>query len=465
MDTRYDRQELIPAWDQSALAASQVVIVGAGALGAFTALGLAALGVGDLTLIDDAPLTDADWFGRLATPAPSRAQALAAFLARVNPRVRVRGMRTRLLYEASFALIPRCRVLVETSGDPQSRAVARAYGRAKSVPVIVATSGGTRAGYRLYRPADAEDAETERAGQARPLPALVVGALIQDEVRRCLLPLGEADVPAAQGLEYDLASPARFVTGAAQDAPAVDFGGRFHALVVGAGALGTYAALGLALRGIGQLTIVDPDRVEETNLNRQVLFYDAVGAPKARVLAERVRQCCPGVAARGVEARVSWRHLRGGVDILCACVDNFATRAWLNRAARARRMPLINGGTTPFEGEVEVYVPGRTACLECAVGVGALAAEERGRQRCAHAPEPSTIIANQLAGGWIAAEAGPALDPATWGPPLQGVLAYDAFTGRKVGMRSMRPACECHRKAGNGERGAGSEKRGAGGVA
>jgi len=456
MDMRYDRQQLIPSWDQSALAASHVVIIGAGALGAFTALGLAALGVGDLTLIDDAPLTSADWFHRLVTPAASRAQALAAFLARVNPQVKARGMRTRLLYEASFALIPHCRALVETSGDPQSQAVARAYGRAKSVPVIVATGNGTRAGYRLYRPGDAECAETDCAGEAGPLPALAVGALIQDEVRRCLLPLGEADVPAAPGLQYDLAWPARFVAGAAQGTQAVDFGGRYHALVVGAGALGTYVALGLALRGIGRLTIVDPDRVEETNLNRQVLFYDAVGEPKARVLAERVRQCCPEITARGLAGRVTWRHLREKVDILCACVDNFATRAWLNRVARARGLPLINGGTTPFEGEVEVYVPGRTACLECAVGVSALAAEERGRQRCAHAPEPSTVIANQLAGGWMAAEAGPALDPATWGPPLQGVLAYDAFTGRKVGVRSVRAACDCHQASGNRQRAAGN---------
>lgn len=131
------------------------------------------------------------------------------------------------------------------------------------------------------------------------------------------------------------------------------------------------------LRG-RRVHLFDGDIVEETNLNRQVLFFGAVGRPKAPTLAGRLQRLFPRTDWAGygmVVDRLSCPHV-GDNDVLIACPDSFAVRAFLNDVARLHHQPLLSGGTSASGGSCAAYVPGNTPCLACLIEVDRLAQRE-----------------------------------------------------------------------------------------
>jgi len=139
------------------------------------------------------------------------------------------------------------------------------------------------------------------------------------------------------------------------------------AVILGAGGLGCPAALALRdearARGLSlRMVIVDPDRVDRSNLSRQILFTDAdVGLPKAEVAARKL----------SAEARVerfeaaTAAGLLLGADVLLDGTDDFATRFLANDEALARGIPLVHGAVLGWIGQMLSVVPGRTGCLRC----------------------------------------------------------------------------------------------------
>jgi adenylyltransferase/sulfurtransferase len=147
--------------------------------------------------------------------------------------------------------------------------------------------------------------------------------------------------------------------------------GRLSIAIVGVGAIGAAAAELAARAGVGRLTLVDRDVVEESNLSRQLLF-DAADAervsPKATAAAERLSRVAPGVDARGIVVDVSAenaRELLAGHDLVLDGSDNFETRLLVSDAARALDLTSIYAACVGEEGLVAVSVPGRTPCLRC----------------------------------------------------------------------------------------------------
>jgi molybdopterin-synthase adenylyltransferase len=135
--------------------------------------------------------------------------------------------------------------------------------------------------------------------------------------------------------------------------------GRARLLVVGAGGLGSPAAMYLAAAGVARLTLVDDDTVELGNLQRQVLHTtDRVGQQKAASAAQALRALNPEVAVDARCARVSERNLRellALADVVLDCSDNRATRYALNRACHALRLPLVSGAANGFAGQLAVF--------------------------------------------------------------------------------------------------------------
>jgi len=135
------------------------------------------------------------------------------------------------------------------------------------------------------------------------------------------------------------------------------------AVLLGAGGLGCPAALALAEEKLDlRLVIVDPDRVERSNLARQILYGEAdVGLPKAEVAARRV----------GGEARVARFDpstagvLLRGADVLIDGTDDFATRFLANDEAVRGGIPLVHGAALGWMGQLLTVLPRRTACLRC----------------------------------------------------------------------------------------------------
>ena len=144
-----------------------------------------------------------------------------------------------------------------------------------------------------------------------------------------------------------------------------------HALIVGAGGLGSPVALYLASAGVGQITLVADDTVDLTNLQRQIMHTEArVGQPKVASAEAAIGALNPGVrvrtgAQRADEAQLT--ELAAAADVVLDCTDNFATRQALNRACVATGRPLVSGAAIGFDGQISVYDPRRAAspCYAC----------------------------------------------------------------------------------------------------
>jgi molybdopterin/thiamine biosynthesis adenylyltransferase len=152
--------------------------------------------------------------------------------------------------------------------------------------------------------------------------------------------------------------------------PRRDKGGSDHEIVViGVGGLGTAAATELAASGIARLGLVDRDRVELSNLHRQLLHDPSdVARPKAEVASEKLRALFPQLR---IEARVerftaqNADQILEGYDLAIDATDNAAAKFALNDACVERGMPLVHAGVIGFAGQVLTIVPHETACLRC----------------------------------------------------------------------------------------------------
>ena len=132
-----------------------------------------------------------------------------------------------------------------------------------------------------------------------------------------------------------------------------------HALVIGAGGLGSPAALFLAASGVGVLTLCDGDTVDLTNLQRQILHHtSSIGMPKATSAQTALAEINPEVRVIALNERVDevrLLELAAQADVVLDCSDNFATRYALNRVCVQLKKPLVSGAATRFDGQVTVF--------------------------------------------------------------------------------------------------------------
>jgi molybdopterin/thiamine biosynthesis adenylyltransferase len=178
---------------------------------------------------------------------------------------------------------------------------------------------------------------------------------------------------------------------------------RSHALVVGVGGLGAPVAQFLAAAGVGTLTLCDADRVDLTNLQRQILYATAdVGQPKVDAALARLAAINPDVELRAVASRVGGETLTAlvaGADVVVDCTDNFETRHALNRACVAHRKPLVSGAAIRFDGQIAVFDPRDAAspCYHCLFGEGDAIEETRCATMGVFAPLVGIVGATQAA--------------------------------------------------------------------
>lgn len=132
-----------------------------------------------------------------------------------------------------------------------------------------------------------------------------------------------------------------------------------HALVVGAGGLGSPAAMYLAAAGVGRITLCDADSVDLTNLQRQIAHRTAsIGRPKVASARQTLLELNPDIEVIALEARLDAQDLMARVadcSVVLDCCDNFATRHAVNRACVAHRVPLVSGAAIRFDGQVSVF--------------------------------------------------------------------------------------------------------------
>lgn len=149
-------------------------------------------------------------------------------------------------------------------------------------------------------------------------------------------------------------------------------------MIAGAGGLGSPIALYLAAAGIGRIRVVDNDKVEMSNLNRQILHgQEDIGMRKCDSARMTLTRMNPDVTVEGIYETLSKDNvlpLAEGCHLIIDAMDNLPVRYLLNEAALKLDIPLIHGAVRGFEGRTTTIIPGKTACLGC-ISRGPLPAE------------------------------------------------------------------------------------------
>ncbi|PXF62753.1 HesA/MoeB/ThiF family protein [Kangiella spongicola] len=145
-----------------------------------------------------------------------------------------------------------------------------------------------------------------------------------------------------------------------------------HVLIIGAGGLGSPAAMYLAAAGVGRLTLVDDDHVERSNLQRQIIHrIGALKLPKVVSAKESLNNINPNVDIRAIEARATIDLLdellsSERYSAVLDCTDNFETRFMLNKASVRTKTPLVSASAVAFTGQLAVFnLEPEHACYQC----------------------------------------------------------------------------------------------------
>jgi molybdopterin/thiamine biosynthesis adenylyltransferase len=223
--------------------------------------------------------------------------------------------------------------------------------------------------------------------------------------------------------------------------------GTSRVLIVGAGGLGSPAALYLAAAGVGTLGMVDDDRVERSNLHRQILHPESrVGMSKVASAQASVAAINSAVTFIGHDQRMNTDNaaaLIAGYDLVIDGSDNFETRYALNDACVAAGVPLVHGSVYRFEGQVAAFWPAREGpCYRCVFP------EPPPAEMAPSCAEAGVLgVLPGIIGLFQATEAVKLL--LGLGQPLLGrLLAYDALRSEVRTLRiARRPDCECRHQS------------------
>jgi molybdopterin/thiamine biosynthesis adenylyltransferase len=144
---------------------------------------------------------------------------------------------------------------------------------------------------------------------------------------------------------------------------------RSKVLVAGAGGLGSPICVYLAAAGVGKICVVDHDKVELSNLNRQVLHWSTdIGRKKIDSIREKIQNLNPSLEVEAKQENISEENISqlvSGFDLIVDAMDNLPTRYLLNRAAIENNIPFFHGAVRGLEGRAMTIIPGKTACLRC----------------------------------------------------------------------------------------------------
>lgn len=139
--------------------------------------------------------------------------------------------------------------------------------------------------------------------------------------------------------------------------------------IAGAGGLGSPVSIYLAAAGIGKIRIVDNDRVDLSNLNRQVLHWSKdIGKDKISSALNKLNGINPDIEIEAIKETIdenTIHQLVDDFDLIVDAMDNLETRFILNRISLEKNIPFFHGAVRAFEGRATTFIPGQTACFAC----------------------------------------------------------------------------------------------------
>jgi molybdopterin/thiamine biosynthesis adenylyltransferase len=343
---RLDRQLRIEGWNQQALESAKVGVVGDDdLLASLYILSASALGLNNIIVI-----------------APLLSSRMIEIAKKLNPRFTLTHLEGFYTHPVMAELFKGCNLIVDLSR----------YGLANKLLLDK--------GFREKIPKHFDDGVLDT----------IITGIVLEETKNLLMGDEASD---------DLISYKRKKLTSSNGQPKM--------LVVGSGALGIFVGLGLTYSDFRQITFMDPDVVEVTNLNRQVFFYDAVGKSKAKTLSKKLNH----LFRIDSNAQVAYFDKNSDIssyDVVFDCVDNFESRIVLSEKCLDHGKILISGGTSADAGQVVIFnpaddgvTPAKLLGLYDIVEKRNPETYQRERVACIYHPDPSVIMTNQIAAGFM----------------------------------------------------------------
>lgn len=455
------RQEKL--FETSKLATARVGIIGSGAISNFLCAYLSGLGIGEIILVDN----------RIARCNREPQEFMSALSHRMDPIIENIATTMRKMNPCASVMpfvstpnrnyIASCDAVIDTTNDPDSKFLT--YKHCESGKALYISCSSTKMcasvsarDFRSNSGAYLDDITLDEYNgyEQGTFTSGLVAALAADKIRKRVCPV-EQDRPLEKRIDYSAIAPGRFFKeGIPQQyfcAPNIAMQvseecKRKKALVIGAGGIGNYVLLSLAMLGV-DITVYDHDHVETHNLNRQVLLFQGEGANKADVISRRIKKINPkaNIAPKAEKATIEnlMSSLPKGVryDAMYSCVDSWQTRNMLNTYAARTGTPMFNAGVDTFLCVVDYFLPGKTHCLACSNDYRARVKEEKSRQGC-NSLEVNVVMPNAIAGALMVAESLQALIPSAFSDETPSRIVYNSNGPYK--FSSSTPVLDCERE-------------------
>ncbi|MGA8180431.1 MAG: ThiF family adenylyltransferase [Desulfobacterales bacterium] len=382
--SRLDRQLRIEGWNQQALENAKIGVIGDNdLLASLYIMSASALGINHVVAL--APVLD---------------PILIEIAHKLNIRFSLTHIDGFFTHPALAELFKDCDFMVDLSQYGLANKLLIERGFRENTPVIRGFCHETNGhqGFKVFSYLKGREwRELEQVVSARNLPnrhfddavlGTIVSGIVLEETKNLLMNRHPSD---------DLIWYQRKKIISAYGQPRI--------LIVGSGALGIFVGLGLVYSGFRNLTFMDPDVVEITNLNRQVLFYDAVGSYKAQTLSNKLNALF-GTGSNALVAYFDRNSDIASYNVVFDCVDNFESRIVLSEKSKRHGKMLISGGTSADAGQIITYnpvddsvTPAELLGLYDLVEKRNPEAYHRERAACIYRPDPSVIMTNQITAG------------------------------------------------------------------
>jgi len=384
--SRLDRQLRIEGWNQPALDNAKIGVVGDDdLLASLYVMSASALGINHIVILT-----------------PSLDPLLVETAKKLNPRFTLTHLEGFYTHPVIDELFKGCRLIVDLSHYGLANKLLLEKGSRENIPIIRGfcyEKNGDQ-GFKVFSYLRGREwQELEQIISSSHLPNrhfddgvldTIITGIVLEETKNLLMD---------QDVSDDLISYARKQLNTPND--------QQNILVVGSGALGIFVGLGLAYSKFQNITFMDPDVIEITNLNRQVLFYDAIGKSKAKILTTRLNS----LFNMNSKAQISYFDTDTDIvsyDVVFDCVDNFESRIVLSEKCKAHGTMLISGGTSADAGQVVIYNPMQNGATPAELlGLYGIVEKrspetyQRERAACIYQPDPSVIMTNQITAGFM----------------------------------------------------------------
>jgi len=492
-DEIYNRQARIPNWDQDKLKNTRVLMVGSSILAQQSLVNLAGLGTEEILILSEEriKLDDYDNFlykkPDVAISGDYKIDHIAQALMQMNNNLNLTLRHGR--FQEAWLQDFEPDIIVETTNKPGSKRELLAYANKKGIQFISGSSKDNEGLLTTFDPsknkasrilADSKGLEEIIgrcfAGHRQDIESSgVTAGLIGDEVRKRRMPLEDKDTPPDKRTDSVIPSGQMLYYNAlARNRCSPEINVRkipykvlrdFNALVIGGGAIGNTVVAELALRGFGNIDIIDGDNINLHNLSRQHAFRgyqstDSEKHMKADVLAMRAMEYSNITKAHSMtrmfteadEKLFAEGNGNGRYDIVFGAVDKLEVRQIINDFARKHKVKFVDGGTSYLAGQASIYVPGVNRCLDCQIDYkeqierrGAKIQADLDAHGCEQAA-PSVIIPNFIIGSAMVAEGIRSLYTKDI---LDGRFAYRTFRKDRIGVDQIIYRKDCGKCGGN----------------